>query len=107
MREIIQPIRGHDEEKHHSVMVHKRATHFLYKEKTVMVQNILGKRDISKKGKREEIRVAVGPHAYYLRTKGRGFSVEAYCKEDKNEAKQNKRNTRGRLYIILLIDRYG
>ena len=49
MREIIQPIRGHNEEEHHPVMVQKRATHFPYKEKTVMVQNILGKRDISKK----------------------------------------------------------
>ena len=86
MREIIQPIRGHDEEKHHpvmvhkrathfqykekTVMVHKRATHFLYKEKTVMVQNILGKRDISKK--REKGRNTCGCRAACILSKNEG-----------------------------------
>ena len=91
-------------------MVQKRATHFPYKEKTVMVQNKLGKRDIpgiKKKGKNEEIRVAVGPHAY-LRQERRAAAFQWKHTVKKTKTKQNKTNvTPEEDYIILLIYRYG
>ena len=73
----------------------KRATYSPYKEKTVMLQKYSEKATLQKKGIKMTKHVAVGTHAYRRMkndlTKGRGVSESI---KTKNEAKQNKRDTR-------------